>query len=146
MLFVVGSKVMFYSFLVYGDFAPLIIRLVLGFAFMVHGYPKLFRAESRQQFSGWLASMGFKPGGFWGTLVGVVEFLGGAALAFGFYVQIAAFLIAIDMLVAMASVKWGKFGFTGDGGWELDLAYCIMALSLVLTGAGAGSLEYFFLI
>lgn len=137
---------MFYSLFVYSDFAPFIIRLVLGIAFMVHGYPKLFRAESRRQFSGWLASMGFKPGSFWGLVVGVVEFFGGVALVFGFYTQITALLVAIDMIVAMVKVKWGKAGFTAEGGWELDLAYFAMALSLAFFGGGAWSLDLFFLL
>ncbi|MFY9462025.1 MAG: DoxX family protein [Candidatus Sungiibacteriota bacterium] len=133
------------SLFLYSDWAPLVLRLMLGAAFMAHGYPKLFKAENRQMFSGWLESMGFKPGKFWALVVGVVEFYGGIALILGVYTQIAAILIAVNMLVAMWKAKWGKVGFTAQGGWELDLAYLVIAVSLLLTGAGAWSLDKYFL-
>lgn len=134
---------MLYSFLLYSDFAPLIIRLALGLAFVVHGYPKLFKKENREQFPLWLDSMGIKPGKFWALVVGVVEFFGGIALILGIWVQLAAFLVAIDMFVAMWKAKWGKVGFATPGGWELDFVYLAMALSLLLTGAGAWSLGWY---
>jgi putative oxidoreductase len=118
--------------------AHFLIRLVLGIAFVVHGYPKLFKNFAG--FSGWLGSMGFRPGKFWASLVIIAEFFGGIALILGFFVQIAAVLIAIDMLVAMWKAKWGKVGFADNGGWEIDLAYFIMAVSLILTGGGIYSI------
>lgn len=129
----------------YSDWAPLLIRLVLGAAFVVHGYPKLFNKAGREGFAGWLQSMGFKPGKFWALVVGVVEFYGGIALILGVYTQLAAILIAINMLVAMWKVKWGKVGFTAQGGWEIDLVYLVIAVSLLLTGAGVWSLDNYFL-
>lgn len=134
---------MFYSLLVYGDFAPFVLRIVLGIAFIVHGYPKLFNKESREGFAGWLGSIGIKPGKFWALVVGVVEFFGGLALILGVYTQIVALLIVVNMLVAMWKVKWGKVGFTAQGGWELDLAYLAIALSLIFTGPGAWGIDTF---
>ena len=133
-----------YLFL-YSDWAPLILRLMLGAAFIVHGYPKLFNREGRQGFAGWLDSIGIKPGKFWALVVGVVEFYGGIALILGVYTQLVAILIVINMVVAMWKVKWGKVGFTTQGGWELDLAYLVIAVSLFLTGAGVWSLDKYFL-
>ena len=132
-------------FSLYGDWAPLILRLMLGAAFIAHGYPKLFKAENRQMFSGWLESMGLKPGKFWALVVGVVEFYGGIALILGVYTQLVAMLLVINMVVAMWKAKWGKVGFTAQGGWELDLAYLVIAVSLLLTGAGVWSLDKYFL-
>ncbi len=136
---------MYYPLLVYGDFAPLILRLVLGVAFVVHGYPKLFNREARVGFAGWLGSMGIRPGVFWALIVGVVEFFGGIALILGIYIQLAALLIVINMLVATWKAKWGKVGYTAQGGWELDLAYLAMALALIFTGAGAWGIDTYFL-
>lgn len=137
---------MIYQFLVYGDFAPLVLRLVLGLAFIVHGYPKLFNREARIGTAGWFDSIGIRPGKFWIVVSGVAEFFGGVALILGFYTQIAAALIAINMLVAMWKAKWGKTGFTAQGGWELDLAYLAMAAALIFLGAGAWGIDtYFFL-
>ncbi|MBI2639644.1 MAG: DoxX family protein [Candidatus Sungbacteria bacterium] len=137
---------MFYSLLVYGDFAALILRLVLGLAFIVHGYPKLFNREARTGTAGWFDSIGIRPGKFWIIVSGVAEFFGGIAVLLGFYTQIAAVFIAISMLVAMWKAKWGKVGFTVQGGWELDLAYFAMAAALIFLGAGAWGIDtYFFL-
>ena len=136
---------MYYPLLIYGDFVPLILRLVLGVAFVVHGYPKLFNQETRIGFAGWLGSMGIKPGAFWAPLVGVVEFFGGIALVLGVYAQLVSLLIVINMLVAMWKAKWGKVGYTAQGGWEIDLAYLAMALSLIFTGAGAWGIDTYFI-
>ena len=125
---------MFYSLLVYGDFAPLILRLVLGAAFLVHGYPKLFKNFS--EFAGWLDSMGLKPGKFWALVAGVVEFFGGIAMILGVWVSLVGALVVIQMLVAMWKVKWGKVGITGENGWELDLLYLVVAAALVMMGPG----------
>ena len=108
---------MYYPLLVYGDFAPLILRLVLGVAFVVHGYPKLFNQEARVGFAGWLGSIGIKPGKFWALVVGVVEFFGGLALVLGVYTQIVGLLIVVNLLVAIWKLKWCKAGYTAQGGW-----------------------------
>lgn len=123
---------LFPTLLDYGFFAPLIIRVVLGLVFVVHGYPKLFGGFS--QTAGFFESIGIKPAKFWVFVVGVVEFFGGIALILGFAVQLAAFLIAVDMLVAIWKVKFRQ-GFAG--GYEFDLVLLAMAVSLLLTGAGA---------
>ncbi len=129
---------MFDYLLLYQDWAPAILRVVLGLVFIIHGYPKLFTP----MFAGWLETIGFKPGKFWALVVGVVEFFGGIALILGVFTQIAAALIAVNMLVAMARVKWGKVKLVEmeKTGWELDLIYFAVAVSLLLTGPGAYAL------
>ena len=124
-------------FLLFQEFAPTILRVALGAAFIVHGYPKLFKMYAG--FAGWLESLGFRPGKFWALVVGVVEFFGGIALILGVFTQLAAALIAVNMLVAMAKVKWGKVKFVEmeKTGWELDLIYFAAAIAIVLLGPGA---------
>lgn len=134
-----------YLFL-YQDFAPLVLRLVLGVLFAAHGYPKLFKMYAG--FAGWLESIGIRPGRFWALVVGVVEFFGGLALILGIFVQYAALLLAINMLVAMAVTKWGKVRLIEmeKMGWELDLALLAIAVALIFWGAGEYSLgRYFFI-
>ena len=126
----------FPSFLDYAIFAPFILRVVLGLVFVVHGYPKLFGGFT--QTVGFFDSIGIKPAKFWVFVVGAVEFFGGIALILGFATQIAAALIAINMLVAIWKVKF-KMGFMN--GYEFDLVLLIVALSLVLTGAGAYAID-----
>ena len=113
--------------------AHLLLRLVLGIAFIIHGYPKI---KNFSGVAGWFDSIGLKPAKFWLSVVIAAEFFGGIALVAGVFVELAALLIAVNMLVAMWKAKWGKSGFTGDGGWELDLAYFVIAVSLILTGGG----------
>lgn len=112
----------------------------MGLLFIVHGYPKLFKNFS--SFAGWLDSIGLKPGKFWALVAGVVEFFGGLLLIIGLWTQVVGLLIAVQMLVAMWKVKWGKVGLTDQGGWELDLIYLVAGLVLALTGGGIYSLGY----
>lgn len=120
------------------NFAPLVLRLVLGVAFIVHGYPKF---KNRAGVIQWFDAQGIKPAPFWWFVVVATELFGGIAMVLGAFVQIVAVLFMINMLVAMWKVKWGKVGFSAQGGWELDAAYFVMALSLLLSGAGAYSLD-----
>ena len=111
--------------------APVLLRGVLGIIFIVHGYPKLFKDFAGT--AGWFDSVGIKPAKFWVLVVGVVEFFGGIALIAGFATQLAALLIAVDMLGAIFLVK-RKMGFVN--GYEFDLTLLAMALSLMFLGAG----------
>ena len=121
--------------------AQTILRVALGALFVAHGYPKLFKDFSG--FAGWLASVGFKPAKFWALVAGVVEFFGGLALILGLWVGVVGVLLAIQMLVAMWKVKWGKVGLTDQGGWEIDLIYLVAALALVMLWPGVWGLEQY---
>lgn len=115
----------------YQQIAPLILRVVLGIIFLVHGYPKFFK-----QFSGtvqFFDSVGIRPAKFWVFVVGAVEFFGGIALILGIFTQIAAGLIAVNMLVAILKVKKAQ-GFAG--GYEFDLILMAAAISLLFLGPG----------
>ena len=122
---------LFPGLLVYAGFAPLVLRLILGLVFIVHGYPKLFK--SLNQTVGFFDSIGIRPAKFWVFVVGIVEFFGGIALILGFATQLVALLIAIDMLIAIVLVKF-KQGFVN--GYEYDLTLLVIAVSLVFLGAG----------
>ena len=84
--------------------ATLILRLVLGVVFLAHGAQKLL---------GWFGGPGFS--GTMGMFTGYLhipaplaflaiaaEFFGGLGLILGFLTRIAAFGIAVNMLVAVA--------------------------------------------
>ena len=66
------------------------------------------------------------------------EFFGGILLVAGFLTQPAAFLLAVNMLVAIWKLKF-KQGLVG--GYEFDLALLAMALALLVLGPGAFSLD-----
>ena len=134
-----------YDYALYG---PLLLRLGLAAVFIVHGYPKLFGKPPMGGIAataGFFESIGIRPGKFWALIVGVVEFFGGVLLVIGFGVQVVALLLAINMLVAIWKVKF-KMGFVSGpaspaGGWEFDFVLLIMALSLLVLGPGAYSLD-----
>ncbi|MEK7465034.1 MAG: DoxX family protein [Patescibacteria group bacterium] len=132
---------MFPTLYFYQDIGLLVLRAALGAAFIVHGYPKLFKMYAG--FAEWLGSMNIKPGKFWALVVGVVEFFGGIVLILGVFTQLAAALIAVNMLVAMGKVKWGQVKFVEmeKTGWELDLIYFAAAIALMTLGAGDYSVD-----
>jgi putative oxidoreductase len=119
--------------------APFILRLVLGIIFVIHGYPKLFKAYSETV--KFFESVGIKPAKFWVFVVGAVEFFGGIALIVGFFTQIAAILIAINMLVAILWVKIWKFKKGLVDGYEFDLILLAVAIALLFLGAGAFAVD-----
>ncbi|MGH7458689.1 MAG: DoxX family protein [Longimicrobiaceae bacterium] len=136
------------------DWAPLPLRLVLGFGFIYHGYPKLFTAEGQQMFVGMLQQIGVPAPGLTSWLVGAVEFFGGLALILGIGVTIVAVLGIIEMLVAMFTVHlphgFNFMNITGMGpegpefgmpGYEVNLLYLAGFAALALLGAGRFSLE-----
>lgn len=116
------------------QFAHFFLRVVLGVLLVAHGYPKLFKNFS--QFAGWLDTIGLRPGKFWALVAGIVEFFGGILLVLGIWVQLVGILFAIQMVVAMWKLKWGKAPLTGQGGWELELLYGAVALAVAMMGPG----------
>ena len=134
---------MFAYLYLYQDWALLLLRLALGAAFIIHGYPKLFKGLAG--FAGWLESIGIKPGKFWALVAAVAEFFGGIAIVLGAFTQIAAALIAVDMLVAMTKVKLGKVKFVEleKSGWELDLIYLAASAILLTFGPGRYALDFY---
>ncbi len=126
----------------------LLLRLALGVIFVAHGYPKLFKKEAGPKgTAAFLSSVGIPAALFFAYVVGIVEFFGGILLILGLFTRAVGIAIAINMLVAMARVKF-KTGLTAkvmEGGWvggfELDLALFTMALVLALFGAGNFSID-----
>ncbi len=128
-----------HSLLQYSDVGVLLLRLMVGYLFIYHGWPKLFGGPtmSMKGFAGWLGSMGFPiPMGL-AIIVALVELFGGLSLILGIGVQIVALLLAFDMLVAtgVKIIKMNK-GFMGDGGYELDLVLLAVSIFFALNGAG----------
>ena len=115
------------------EFAPLPLRIIAGIGFMIHGIPKLLDIPGTQNS---FANMGLPPE--LAIIIGLLEFIGGLAILLGILTRIAAVLLAIDMIGAILLVKLSK-GFIG--GFELDLLYLAIMISLILTGPGSISIE-----
>jgi putative oxidoreductase len=129
--------------------ATAILRVVLGLVFFAHGAQKML---------GWFGGFGLAGtmGFFTETmhipaplafLAIAAEFFGGLGLILGFLTRIAAFGIAMTMLVAIAMVH-SAFGFfmnwsgTQKGeGFEYHLLVLAMTTFLMIRGAGALSVD-----
>ena len=113
------------------------LRLALGVAFLVHGYPKLSGASAKQT-RDFMKTVGVPPA--LTTLTALLEFLGGIAFVIGFLTRIAGILIVLEM-VATTILSKNKLQKKYVLGYELDIAYLAMALALFLMGAGPASLD-----
>ncbi len=124
------------------DWAPLALRVALASVFIAHGYPKLFKDFAGT--SGFLSSLGFKPGAFWAVVLGVSEFFGGIALLLGAASRVAVSLLIVSMTVATLTkiIKW-KMPFTKSDGqsWEFDLLLVAGLITLFLLGSGNFSVD-----
>jgi putative oxidoreductase len=137
------------------DWAPLPLRLVIGFGFAYHGAPKIFSGQEHQNFVGLLDSIGVPLSGLMSWLVGILEFFGGLALMVGVLVAPVALLLTVNMLVALFTVHISQgFNFLhitgmseagqlqfGMPGFEVNLLYIGGLIALALSGAGAASIE-----
>ncbi len=115
-------------------FGPLPIRVLVGIAFMAHGYPKLVDIPGTQGFFGMIglpAEMAI--------LIALLEFIGGLTLLLGVLTRVAAALLVVDMIGAILLVKLSK-GFVG--GAELDLLLLAGCASLLISGPGRVSIEW----
>ncbi len=118
------------------DRALLLLRLLIGISFIVHGYPKLFE-RGPEGVAGFFGSLNIPMPLIWAWIVSILEFFGGIALLVGVFTRIIAGLLAIIMVVAIVTAKQGD-GFLG---WELEYLLAGVAVSLAIAGAGALSID-----
>ena len=127
--------------------ALLAARIGLAWIFIYHGSYTLFGAfggpgiHGASIFYGTVAHL--HPATFFAVLGGIIECFGGAAVGLGIFGRIAAAGIAGDMAMAMATVTWanGISSTKTGGGYELNLALCVLAVIIALLGTGRFSLD-----
>ncbi|MCW9131546.1 DoxX family protein [Bacillus paramycoides] len=111
----------------------LIIRIVLGVTFLMHGLTKF--QSGIDNIAGWFTSIGLPGGLAYG--VATVELVGGLLLILGLGVRYIGLLFALVMVGAIVKVKWSA-GLLGDGknpGFELELALLAMGAYLFVAKA-----------
>jgi putative oxidoreductase len=120
----------------FADLTLLVIRVVAGAAFMIHGWGKI------QQPFGWMGPDSFAPGIFQ-ALAALSEFGGGLALILGLLVPLASLGIASTMAVAVYfhGVMRGDPFVAAGGGPSYELAAVYLCVALVLIGVGPGRLS-----
>ena len=127
--------------------APIPLRLIVGFGFMQHGYAKLVKGP--ETFASILHALSVPAPHFMAWTTILTELLGGLAILLGAFVTLASIPMAVLLLVAIFTVHL-PYGFsslklmavTADGaqfgkpGYECDLLYLACLLTLVMAGPG----------
>lgn len=108
----------------------LIIRIVVGAAFIYHGYTKIAGLTGTVGFFGQMGIPAFIT-----YLVVIAEFFGGIAILIGLYTRIAALAIGVVMIGAIVLVHLER------GGIELPLVFLATTLGLAFLGAGQYSID-----
>jgi putative oxidoreductase len=113
--------------------ALLLLRLVVGSAFVLHGLPKI------QKPFNW---MGDAFPGFLQALAALSEFGGGLALILGLFTPVAVFGLMCTMIVAVFFHVMRGDPWVGQGAsFELAALYFMIALFFGLLGPGRFSLD-----
>jgi len=113
------------------DVSLLIVRVVAGVIFAVHGSQKLFGAFGGPGLAGVVSMMG--PIGY---LVTIGEFFGGLGLIVGFLCRFSATSLIIIMIAAVAKVHGQHGFFLSNGGFEYNLSLIGLLLPIWLVGPG----------
>jgi len=127
--------------------APIPLRLIVGYGFMEHGFAKLARGPDI--FANILHAIGAPLSHFmaWSTIL--IEIFGGLAVLLGAAVALVSLPMAAVLLVAMFTVHL-PYGFSsiklltitaagaqfGQPGYETDLLYLACLAAIVLGGSG----------
>jgi putative oxidoreductase len=131
----------FYPYFISGQgaFGLLLLRLVMGAAFILHGWPKI------QDPLKWMEGLGLGHiPSFLQAIAAFAEFAGGIALILGLLTPIAAFLLFCQMIGALVLVHFPQgdpFVRVGGSSYELPLLYLVLSILLMLLGPGRFSLD-----
>jgi putative oxidoreductase len=131
----------------FARWAPIPLRLIVGYGFMEHGYAKLARGP--EGFATILHAIGVPMPHMMAWATVLIEVFGGLAVLLGAFVSLASSPMAAVLLVAMFTVHL-PYGFSsitliavtaagaqfGPPGYETDLLYLACLAGLVLGGAG----------
>ena len=135
---------MFTFFGNYRDYAPVILRLLLGLTLVFsHGLPKIMSPGRWEREGQALANLGitFAPV-FWGFMAGATELMAGLLLLIGFAVRPSALMMVFIMFVAGLNNVVAAGGLSGlQGGRSHPVDFAAGMLALLVLGAGAMSVD-----
>jgi putative oxidoreductase len=132
--------------------APLPLRLIVGYGFMEHGFAKLNKGP--EAFATILHAIGVPSPHLMAWITILIEVFGGLAVLLGAFVTLASVPMAALLVVAIFTVHLPN-GFSsiklmavtaagakfGPPGYECDLLYLACLAALVLGGSGPLSID-----
>jgi putative oxidoreductase len=127
--------------------APIPLRLLVGYGFMQHGFAKL--SKGPETFAVVLHAIGVPVPHLMAWLTILVELFGGLAVLLGAFVPLASLPMAAVLLTAIFTVHL-PYGFSsikligvnagraqfGAPGYECDLLYLACLAALIIGGSG----------
>ena len=134
--------------------APIPLRLIVGYGFMQHGFAKL--SKGPDVFAILLHALGVPAPHLMAWLTILVEVFGGLAVLLGAFIPLASLPMAAVLLVAMFTVHL-PYGFSsikligvtagraqfGPPGYEGTLLYLACIAALVIGGSGPMAIDNF---
>src|SRR5713101_4373153 len=134
--------------------APIPLRLIVGFGFMEHGFAKL--SKGPDAFAAILHALAVPAPHFTAWFTILTELLGGLAILLGAFVSLVSLPMAALLLVAIFTVHL-PYGFSsikltavtatgaqfGPVGYECNLLYLACLVTLVLGGSGPLAIDGF---
>ena len=132
--------------------APIPLRLIVGYGFLAHGYAKFSRGP--EAFAVILDTIGAPMPLMLAWLTTVVEIIGGLAILIGAFVPLVSLPMAVVLLTAMFTIHlpYGFFSVKlvevtasgtkfGTVGYEIILLYLAGLAALAVGGAGPLSID-----
>jgi putative oxidoreductase len=134
--------------------APIPLRLIVGFGFMEHGFAKL--SKGPDAFAAILHALAVPAPHFMAWVTILTELLGGLAILLGAFVSLVSLPMAALLLVAIFTVHL-PYGFSsiklmavtaagaqfGPVGYECNLLYLTCLVALILGGSGPLAIDGF---
>jgi putative oxidoreductase len=134
--------------------APIPLRLIVGYGFMEHGYAKIVKGP--EYFVAILHALAVPAPEIMGWTTILIELVGGFAVLVGAFVPLVSVPMAGILLVAMFTVHL-PYGFSsiklqavtaagaqfGPPGYEIHLLYLACLVTLVLGGSGPLAVDGF---
>ena len=130
---------MFRSSLGHYRIAMLVLRVIVGIVFFMHGYQKLGMGHAGV--TGFFGQVGAPVPSVSAALIILLETAGAIALVLGFLTRVVASAFVLDMLGAILLVHLANGFSVGDNGYEFTLVLMTASLALAIAGPGAASVD-----
>ncbi len=125
------------------DFGLALLRVLVAFVMLAHGWNHIFRGGRIEGTAGWFESLGMRPPMMHAWLASLTELAAGVGLLLGLLTPLAAAGVVGIMTVAWITNHLGNgyFIFREGEGWEWVATLAFAAVALGTMGPGSWSLD-----